>query len=124
MNWEMTYVSAKELVLINNPSLISMDEARQQTEKAIRLLWENRATRVLIDCSEAERGPSTAEVWGVVESYHRLGAPDQTRIAIVQCKTVEGISPFALYQVGACNRGYRANLFDSIEAAEAWLRSA
>jgi hypothetical protein len=123
MKWEMKYVSAKELVLITNAGLISMEEARQQTEKAISLLREKRAARVLIDCSGAEQGPSTAEIWGVVECYHRLGAPDQTRIAIVQCKTVEGISPFAFYQVGAANRSYRANLFDSVEAAEAWLQS-
>ena len=119
MKWEMKYVSAKEQVLITNGGPISMDEARKQTEKTICLLREKKATRVLIDWSEAEQGPSTAEIWSLVECYHRLGAPDQTRIAIVQCKTVEGISPFAFYQFGACNRGYHANLFDSTETAEA-----
>jgi hypothetical protein len=102
---------------------VSDEEARELTNRAITLLMETRATRVLGDCRAMESAPSFGVVYWFVNDYAKRGLPRQTRIAVVHSRVPHAVELAQFYETVCFNRQYEAKAFDSSEAAEAWLHS-
>ena len=93
------------------------------TRRAIALLKETQATRVLGDCRGMESGPSLGAVYWLVNDYDGCGVPRQTRIAVVQDDSPRATEFGQFYETVCLNRQYQAKMFYSPEDAEAWLLS-
>jgi hypothetical protein len=124
MPWEIQYVPEKETVVVTTTGPVSDDEARELTGRAITLLRETQATRVLGDCRAMESAPSLGVVYWLVNDYADRGVPRQTRIAVVH-SPAPPVAEFARFYETVCfNRQFKAKTFCDREAAEAWLHSA
>jgi len=123
MPWEIQYVPEKETVVVTTTGPVSDDEARELTGRAITLLRETQATRVLGDCRAMESAPSLGVVYWLVNDYADRGVPRQTRIAVVHSPAPH-VAEFARFNETVCfNRRFEAKTFCDREAAEAWLHS-
>jgi hypothetical protein len=123
MPWEIQYVPEKETVVVTTSGPVSDEDARALTSRAIALLKDAQATRVLGDFRGVQSGPSLAAVYWLVNEYAQLGVPRQTKIALLHSKARQAVELAQFYETVCCNRRYEARAFDSNEAAEAWLRS-
>jgi len=123
MPWEVQYVPEKETLMVAASGPVSDEEARDLTNRAIALLMETRATRVLGDCRAMESAPSLGAVYWLINEYANRGVPRQTRIAVVHSRAPRAVELAQFYETVCYNRQYQARTFDSSHAAEAWLRS-
>ena len=123
MSWEIQYVPEKETLVLAATGPLSDEEAKQLTGRAIALVQETQATRVLGDFRRMQSGPSFAAVYWLVNEYANRGVPRQTRIAVVHSQAPQGVELAQFYETVCYNRQYQAKAFDSSEAAEAWLLS-
>jgi hypothetical protein len=123
MPWQIQYVPEKETLVVTTTGPVSDDEARELTGRAITLLRETQATRVLGDCRAMESAPSLGVVYWLINDYANRGVPRQTKIAVVHSRAPH-VAEFARFYETVCfNRHYEARAFDSSEAAEVWLHS-
>ena len=123
MPWDVQYVAGKETLVVTTAGQVSDQEAKELTARAIALLKETRATRVLGDCRRMASSPSLATVWWLVNDYASPGVPRQTRIAVVQADSPLATEFGQFYETVCLNRRYQAKVFYSPEDAEAWLLS-
>jgi hypothetical protein len=123
MSWEIQYVPEKETLVLAATGPLSDEEAKQLTGRAIALVQETQATRVLGDFRRMQSGPSLAAVYWLVNEYANRGVPRQTRIAVVHSRAPRAVELAQFYETVCYNRQYEAKSFDSNEAAEAWLHS-
>ena len=93
------------------------------TSRAVALLKETRATRVLGDCRRLQSGPSLGAVYWLVNDYAILGVPRQTRIAVVHSDAEQVVQLARFYETVCFNHQYEAKAFHTRPAAEAWLCS-
>src|ERR1017187_3118973 len=73
MPWEIQYVPEKETLVVAATGAVSDEEARDLTGRAITLLTENHATRVLGDCCGMQSGPSFGVVYWLAKAYSNPG---------------------------------------------------
>jgi hypothetical protein len=123
MPWQIHYVPEKETLVVTPTGPVSDAEARELTNRAITLLKDTRATRVLGDCRGMQSAPSLGVVYWLVNDYANHGLPRQTRIAVVHSKGPHAAELARFYETVCVNHRYEAKAFDSSEAAEAWLHS-
>ena len=123
MPWEIQYDPARETVQVTTAGPLSDEEAKQMTERAIALLKETQATRVLGDCRELDAGPSLGAVYWLVNDYADRGVPKETRIALVHSEAPQVLELAQFYETVCFNRQYEAKTFRTRAAAEAWLCS-
>jgi hypothetical protein len=117
------YVAEKGFILITYTGKVTIDEAREATVKAIAIQKEKHTDRVVIDPSDMTAWPSVSEMWGLVQSYPELEAPQRTRLAVVRPKAPDKTDLSGFYEVTCQNRCYNAKAFNTREAAEEWVRS-
>jgi len=96
-------------------------DAKSQSEQAMRLLKDHQASLVLIDCREAVSEISYAVLYWLPRFYAQLGVPRSTRIAVVLPAVPYRVESFQYYALACRNAGYEVRLFESRQAAEAWL---
>jgi hypothetical protein len=123
MPWEIQFVPEKETLVIAARGPVSDEEARELPHRAISLLKDTQATRVLGDCRGMQSGPSVASVYWLVNDYANRGLSRQTRIALVHSGAPQAVELAQFYETVCVNRRYEAKAFDSSKAAEAWLHS-
>jgi len=123
MPWDVRYMHGTETLVVTASGLVSDQEAGELTAKAIALLKETQATRVLSDCRRMASAPSLATVWWLVNDYANRGLSRETRIAVVQSKSPRATELGQFYETVCFNRRYQAKVFHSPQAAEAWLQA-
>lgn len=123
MPWDLQYLPERETALVCVSGHLSDAEARDLTEQTIALLKRTRATRVLGDCRALESGPRLAAIYWLVHDYANLGARKAARIALLQPRMPQASDAVQFYTLACSNQQYGAELFESEEAAQEWLRS-
>ena len=121
MPWEIQYVPEKETLVVAATGVLSDDEARDLTGRAITLLTETHATRVLGDCCGMQSGPSFGVVYWLVNDYSNRGVPKQIRIAVVHAGSPQAAEFAHFYETVCFNRQYAVKAFRDRAAAEEWL---
>ena len=117
------YVAEKGFIVITYTGTVTIEEVREATAKAIAIQKEKQTYQVVIDASDMTAGPSITEMWALVESYPKIGAPRQTRLAAVRPKAPDKKDLTGFFEVMCQNRCYNAKGFSTREAAEEWVRS-
>jgi len=123
MPWETQYDAGKQTLVVTATGHVSDEDAKALTARAISVLKETRATRVLGDCRKMESAPSVATVYWLVRDYGKHGVSKQTRIAVVHSKARPATELAQFYETVCLNQQYEARVFLSPAAAEAWLQS-
>jgi hypothetical protein len=121
MSYQIQYEPDNGLVLVTVPSTIEPVAAQEVTRRAIRLVKEHRASRILCNAGEMELAMSIPELYQIIEIYHAEGLPYGTRIAIVAPQKREDIEKLEIFGIAALNRGYTVRLFGQMEQARQWL---
>ncbi len=124
MPWEVRYIADKETLVVTTTGRLSEAAAKAMTNKTIALLRKTKAIRVLGDCRGMESGPPLGAVYWLVAGYKNRGVPKETRIAVVQPERPQAAEVTKFFRTVCCNRRYEAEVFDTPEAAEAWLDSS
>jgi hypothetical protein len=102
---------------------VTIEEVRAATVEAIAIQAEKQSNRVVIDASDITGAPSLSEMLALVESYPKLEAPRQTRLAAVRPKVPDRHDVTGFFEVICQNRCYNAKGFGTREAAEEWVQS-
>jgi len=123
MPWDIQYQAGKQTLVVTTRGPMSDEEANELAAKAIALLKETHATRILSDCRRMAPAPSLATVWWMVHGYSHRGLPRETRIAVVQPRSRRAAELGEFYETVCYNRNYQAKTFSSPTDAEAWLQS-
>lgn len=121
MPWEVKHLPDKEVVALICSGRFSSNDAREQAEEVIHLLKENKATRVLLDYSNAIGEVPIVDLFYLPEHYDKLGAPKNARVALVLPKTEHRLEDYGFYETVCRNKGYNCTLFRSHQAALKWL---
>jgi DNA-binding NarL/FixJ family response regulator len=116
------YLPEKKMVLAVMNGRITELNARSQTELVVRLLRDNQASLVLVDCRKAVSDLSYAFLYGQPRLYAQLGAPPSARIAVVIPDVPHRLETYQFYMLACKNAGYHAKLVESRQAAEDWLQ--
>ncbi len=103
---------------------ISSEDAGAQAAEALRLLKQNQANLVLVDCSDALSEVSLSCLYGLPDYFTKSGAPWNIRVAVVVPRTQYRIATYHFFELVCKNAGYNVSLFDEREAAEDWLQQA
>jgi hypothetical protein len=122
MPWKVEYLSERDMVAIIATDEVFDEDARAQIVEAIRLLKGNQATLVLVDCSEALSEVPLSSLYRLPDHGTKLGAPWNTRVAVVIPRTRYRIETYHFLEIVSRNAGYDMRLFDDRESAEDWLR--
>lgn len=121
MPWKTNYVSDTATVVVNGSGRLALHDMTGIAEGITRLLEENKARRVLLDCSDADLDVKVVDVFYLPECYSKVGVPRSARIALVLPKTRQPSGMFEFYETVCRNKGYICRLFDSQQSAEQWL---
>jgi DNA-binding NarL/FixJ family response regulator len=116
------YLPDKKMVLAIMKGRITELDGRSQAEHVVRLLRDNQASLVLVDCRNAVSDLSYAFLYGQPKLYAQLGAPASTRIAVVIPDVPHRLETYQFYMLACKNAGYHAKLVESRQAAEDWLQ--
>ncbi|MBN2100250.1 MAG: hypothetical protein JW753_11715 [Dehalococcoidia bacterium] len=122
MPWAAEYVPARATVVVNSSGRLRFEDMRGIAKRATDLLQKNKASRVLIDCSEAILDVKVIDIFYLPECYERVGVPRDARIAFVVPKTRQPLGICEFYETVCRNKGYLCRLFDTQESAMQWLR--
>ena len=122
MPWEVTYKPEKKMVVVTATGQMSDQDGKDQAEKAIRLLQENRATLVLVDYSEAMSEVSLPKLYWLPDHFSALGAPWNARIAVLLPRTGYRLESYQFFELACKHAGYSVKLFAETGPAEDWLR--
>jgi CheY-like chemotaxis protein len=116
------YLPEKKMVAARMKGAITDADGKSQSEQVVRLLKDHQASLVLIDCHEAVSEMSYAVLYWLPRFYTQLGAPRSTRIAVVLPDVPHRLESFQFYALACRNTGYNVRLFETRQAAEAWLQ--
>jgi DNA-binding NarL/FixJ family response regulator len=121
-SWLAAYLPEKKLVEARLIGGVTDADAKSQSERVIRLLNENQASLVLVDCLEAVSEMSYAVLYWMPRFYSQLGAPSLARIAVVLPRVPHRLESFQFYALACRNAGYNIKLCETRQAAEDWLQ--
>jgi CheY-like chemotaxis protein len=119
--WGAAYVPDRETVVVNGSGRLSLEDLKGTARGAADLLLRNRASRVLLDCSEAILDVRVLDIFYLPECYKKVGVPASARIALVLPRTRQSSSIFEFYETVCRNKGYTCKLFQNHRSAEQWL---
>ncbi len=122
MSWAAEYVPDRATVVINGSGRLRFEDMRGIAKGATDLLRKNKASRVLLDCSEAVLDVKVVDVFYLPECYDRVGVPRNARIAFIVPKTRQPSGICEFYETVCRNKGYLCRLFNTQESAMQWLR--
>jgi hypothetical protein len=97
------------------------EDARAQTAETIYLLKHNHAAAVLADYSDALLEVSLARLYWLPDYATQLGAPWDTRVAVVLPRGSCRLESQQFFALVCKNAGYDVRLFEERSAAENWL---
>jgi hypothetical protein len=117
------YVAEKGIIVLTYTGMVTIEEVREATVKAIAIQKEKNINRVVIDALDMTGAPSISQMWELVESYPELEAPRQTRIAAIRPKVPDKADVTGFFEVICQNRCYNAKGFSTREAAEEWVQA-
>jgi hypothetical protein len=121
MSWEVEYVPEKRLVLLIVQGEIIDEEVQARVPETVRLLREHETGLLLVDCSAATTKASLPCLYRLPDYATELGAPWNTRIAVILPRSPFRIETFHFFALVFRNAGYDILLFDDRTAAENWL---
>lgn len=121
MPWESKYVPDTATVVVSGSGRLSLHDMTGIAEGVTRLLEENKARRVLFDCSDADLAVKVVDIFYLPDCYSKVGVPRSARIALVLPKTRQPSGMYEFYETVCRNKGYICRLFDSQQSAEQWL---
>jgi len=121
MPWGTKYVPDTATVVASGSGRLCLDDMRGIAEGATNLLQENKASRVLLDCSDAILDVKVVDVFYLPDCYDKVGVPRSARIALILPKTRQPSGMYEFYETVCRNRGYICRLFDTQQSAEQWL---
>ena len=121
MAWTNEYLADKEMILLVVTGEIVDEDTREMVAETIPLLNERHCHFVLVDCSTAVTNASLPSVYRMPDYATELGAPWNTRLAVVVSKTRVRIETFEFFGLVCRNAGYDVRLFDDRKSAEEWL---
>jgi len=122
MAWTVEYLAEKEMILLVVTGEIVDEDTREKVAETVSLLDEHHSHLVLVDCSAAEIKASLPSLYRLPDYATELGAPWNTRLAVVVSKTRFRMEVFEFFGLVCRNAGYDVRLFDDRQSAEAWLR--
>lgn len=119
--WGAKYVPDRATVVVNGSGRLSMEDLTGIAQGATNLLLQNKASRVLLDCSDAILDVKILDVFDLPECYRKVGVPPSAKIALVLPKTREPSGILEFYETVCRNKGYTCKLFQNQQSAEQWL---
>ena len=124
MPWTVDYALGRGTVTVTASGEIHDEDARAQTAEVVYSLKHNRATGVLIDYVDALLEVSLSRLYGLPDYAAELGSPWDARVAVVLPRIQYRIEAYQFFELVCKNIGYNVKLFETKEAAEAWLAQA
>jgi hypothetical protein len=121
MAWGTEYVPDRATVVANGSGRLCLKDVKRITEEAAHLLQENKASRLLVDCSDAILDMKVVDIFYLPECYKEIGMSRGTRIALILPKTRQPSGMYEFYETVCRNNGYMCSLFGSQQSAEQWL---
>jgi len=121
MAWSIDFNESTRSVVIVATGPVTYDDARAQTEEAVRLMKEHGTSRVLADYSEGITEVSLANLYWLVDFYRQVDAPSDIRGAVVLPRSGHRIEAYQFHALAARNAGYNIRLFETRADAEKWL---
>jgi hypothetical protein len=121
MSWTVEYAPKMGRVVVSASGEMRDEDARAQTAEAVCLLKQYRATGILVDYSSAQLEVSLARLYWLPDYAAELGAPWDAGVAVVLPRTGYRLESYQFFQLVCNNAGYHVKLFETREAAEAWL---
>lgn len=122
VSWAAEYVPDRATVVVNGSGRVCFEDMRGIAKGATDLLQKNKASRVLLDCSQAVMDVKLVDVFYLPECYSQIGVPRSARIAMVLPKTEQSSGIYEFHETVCRNRGYLCRLFDTQHSAEQWLQ--
>lgn len=122
MAWGAKYVPDRATVVVNGSGRLCLDDMKGIAKGASYLLEENKARRVLVDCSDAVLDVKVVDMFYLPECYNELGMPRSAKIALILPKTRQPLGMYEFYETVCGNKGYICKLFDTQQSAEQWLQ--
>ncbi len=119
--WGAQYVPDRETVVVNGSGRLSLEDLKGTARGAADLLMRNRATRMILTCSEAVLDVKVLDIFYLPECYKKVGVPASAKIALVLPRTRQSSSIFEFYETVCRNKGYTCKLFQNQRSAEQWL---
>jgi hypothetical protein len=121
MPWTVEYEPERALVVVTGAGEIKDEDATAQATEAICYLKQNHANAMLVDYSGAVSEVSPPTLYWLPDYCSELGAPWNIRVAVLLPRTQYRVESFHFFELVCKNAGYHVRLFETIEAAEAWL---
>ncbi len=121
MPWGARYETDRATVVVSGSGRLSLDNMREIARAATDLLRGNKATRVLLDCTDAVLDLKVVDVFYLPECYEKVGVPRNARIALILPRTRQQSQMYEFYETVCRNKGYICRLFDTQQSAEQWL---
>jgi hypothetical protein len=121
MSWTVEYAPENGMAVVTAFGEMRDEDARAQTAETVYLLKHNHAAAVVVDYSDAVLEVSLARLYWLPDYATQLGAPWDTRVAVVLPRRQYQLESYEFFTFVCKNAGYDVRLFDAIAAAENWL---
>lgn len=122
MTHHETYLADKGLIIVTQTGEARYADLLEVAPELARLMEQHKTHLAVIDLRSADLRISVPELYFVTKRLPELGVLAGTRLAFVCPHTETNAELFDFYSLAARQRGYRTRLFETIEAAETWLR--
>jgi len=121
MPWTVEFDVIGRLVVVTGYGEMSDTDAGAQAANAISFLRENQSNHILIDYREAQSEVSLPRLYWLPDYFSELGAPWNLRLAVVLPRSRYRVETYQFFELVCKNAGYHVSLFETKEAAQAWL---
>jgi len=115
-------VPEDDTLVLTHSGILSLQDAQEQAQVVLSLMKETRATRFLLDYSETTTQVADEDVPSLPEYCFELGAPLQSKVALVVPRSQFRVDSFELFASVARERGFTIELFSTRLSAQEWLR--
>ncbi len=122
MAWHLEYHEQLRVVILAFEGDSSADDVRRSSLAVISMLKDRGAGKILTDFAQAQRvDVTTIDITLLPSDYREMGLPapfTEAVVAPVQCRMHEDAK---FYETVCVNRGNMVRVFETRDAALAWL---
>ncbi|ASC71265.1 hypothetical protein XM38_022170 [Halomicronema hongdechloris C2206] len=121
MPFTVTYNTELAIVETIFFGLVSADEAAREIVESHQLAVEKDCRLFFTDLSRAELQLSLVDVYGMPDTYEKMGWERRVRIAFIPPSGDEGRHLAEFYETVGVNRGWTVKIFSNKQQAVQWL---
>ena len=123
MRWEIDYLKEDDIVVVNTSGIITWEDNKQMSRKALAASIRHGTNRVLVDHRAIQPNLSVLQIDNLPGMFREIGIGPECRVAVLFDPASPRSSNFTFFQHVSIIASLQCRVFSELVEALAWLKS-